>query len=404
MEALNNNGVKAKMLVRDKQTDNVSVVGIRRSLTTRLRFVWERAQIYMTNGCTKNNLWAIDTGAEGVDITTLREFEEADIIHLHWVNQAFLSLRSIERILASGKPVVWTMHDMWPSTSICHHAGDCTAYETHCHDCPLLQHPGAKDLSYKVFDRKRRLYDTNKADVRGGLAAFICCSHWLEGQARKSALLRGHDIECIPNALDTNLFAPGDQADARQRLELPLDKKLLLFGSLKVTDKRKGIDYLLDAARTLSQRYPQWADKLGFVVMGQEADQLKELLPFPVYSMGYVSNTHCLATIYRAVDAFVTPSLFENLPNTIAEAMACGRPCVGFRVGGIPEMIHHEEDGYVAEYKDADDLARGIDYVLTHPEMGEAAHRYALHAYNESRVAKQHIDLYERLLQPRTRR
>ena len=64
--------------------------------------------------------------AKGTDITSLPEFQQADVIHLHWINQGMLSLKNIEKILASGKPVVWTMHDMWPCTGICHHARECT--------------------------------------------------------------------------------------------------------------------------------------------------------------------------------------------------------------------------------------------------------------------------------------
>ena len=100
--------------------------------------------------------------------------------------------------------------------------------------------------------------------------------------------------------------------------------------------------------------------------------------------------------VYAAADVFVTPSLEDNLPNTIAEAMSVGTPCVGFRTGGIPEMITHLTSGYVAEQCDAADLACGIGYVLSHP-LREAAARQAAHDYNESRVAERYISIYESL-------
>jgi glycosyltransferase involved in cell wall biosynthesis len=101
--------------------------------------------------------------------------------------------------------------------------------------------------------------------------------------------------------------------------------------------------------------------------------------------------------IYSAADVFITPSLEENLPNTIMEAMACGTPCVGFQVGGIPEMIDHEINGYVAEYLSAKSLASGIKWSLNHTP-NEAAREKVMHSYQEDIIAKKHIDLYLKYL------
>ena len=133
MEALKNSGIKAKMLVRDKQTDQVTVVALKKSWRQIWQFVWERIVIWIANRFKKHNLFAVDIANTGTDITSLPEFRQADVIHLHWVNQGLLSLKDLRKIFLSGKPVVWTMHDMWPVTGICHHAGDCTHYQAQCH-------------------------------------------------------------------------------------------------------------------------------------------------------------------------------------------------------------------------------------------------------------------------------
>ena len=125
MEALKNNGIKAKMLVRNKQTDQVTVVALKKSWRRIWQFTWERIVIWAANGFKRHNLFAMDIANTGTDITSLPEFRQADVIHLHWINQGMLSLKDIQRILASGKPVVWTMHDMWPFTGICHYSGEC---------------------------------------------------------------------------------------------------------------------------------------------------------------------------------------------------------------------------------------------------------------------------------------
>ena len=123
MRALQNSGVNVKMLVRDKQTQETNVVKLERNRLMVWNFIWERIVIWRANRFKRNNLFAVDIANTGTDITILPEFQQADVIHLHWINQGMLSLQNIRKILTSGKPVVWTMHDMWPCTGICHHAG-----------------------------------------------------------------------------------------------------------------------------------------------------------------------------------------------------------------------------------------------------------------------------------------
>ena len=98
---------------------------------------------------------------------------------------------------------------------------------------------------------------------------------------------------------------------------------------------------------------------------------------------------------------FLIPSLEDNLPNTIMEAMACGTPCVGFNTGGIPEMIDHKTNGYVANYKDAEDLANGICWVLekaNYEQLSQNARQKVVENYSEDVVAKRYLTLYKSLL------
>ncbi len=394
MAALNNNGIKAKMLVRDKETDQLTVVELKKSLLNLWKFVWERVVIWRANSFKRHELFSVDIANTGIDITALPEFKQADVIHLHWINQGMLSLRNIQKILDSGKPVVWTMHDMWPFTGICHYAETCERYQTECHDCHFLYDGGSKkDLSYKTFQKKKKL-------LAHAHITFVACSQWLEAMAKKSALLQGQTITNIPNAININLFKPRDKQEARRKCGLPEEKKLLLFGSLKITDKRKGVDYLIEACKLLHEKYPDLSDQLGVVIVGKQAEQVTQLIPFPVYDMAYVSDEKKLVDIYNAVDLYVTSSLQDNLPNTIVEAMACGIPCIGFNVGGIPQMIDHLHNGYVAEYMSADDFANGIHWALSqgnYQELSEEAYRKALTCYSEHTIAQKYINIYNRV-------
>lgn len=154
---------------------------------------------------------------------------------------------------------------------------------------------------------------------------------------------------------------------------------------------------MVEACRYLAETQPQLAEKLGIVIVGKEAAAMKGMFPFPVYAVDYVADEKRMASLYNAVQAFVTPSLQDNLPNTIVEAMSCGTPCVGFEVGGIPEMIDHKINGYVARYQDSEDLAEGILYVLQQADydsLSRAAVKKAGMTYGESAVAMKYIKIY----------
>ena len=396
MHALKLSGIGVKMLVRDKQTRSASVVAVRESVANIARFAWERLRIFIANGLNRRDLFAVSVANTGVDITQLPEFKEADIIHLHWVNQGFLSLGGIGKILASGKPVVWTMHDMWPCTGICHHARQCDNYAGGCGQCQFVM--GGKrrrDLSRAVFRRKARTY------AKGGNLTFVTCSEWLRGRASISPLLAGRRLVAIPNPIDTDVFRPADKAGVRRRLGLPEDKKLVLFGAVKPTDKRKGIDYLVEACGIFVRKYPEKAGSVAVVAIGTHSDALRGMLPFDLYTLPFTSDERKMAEIYNAVDTFVTPSLEENLPNMVMEAMACGTPCIGFDVGGIPEMIDHLHNGYVAGYKSASDIAKGIKWMLfqePYEGLSQAAVRKVRECYGERAVARRYIEVYNKSL------
>ena len=395
MNALNNHGVKAKMLVRDKETSDICVVGLKGSLCKKWHFLWERLVIFFHLHFKRDHLFEIDIANSGADITKLREFQEADMIHLHWVNQGMLSLKGIRKILRSGKPVVWTMHDIWPATAICHLTLGCSSFRQSCRHCKYLPSGGSNnDLSSKVWRRKHQM-------LNEGNITFVACSKWLESEAKRSALLQGQTIVSIPNAIDTRIFSPGDKEKARMDEGLPVDKQLILFVCQRVTNPNKGMSYLIEACQKLAEQRPEMKDQTGVVILGGHAEEVASRLPFDTYPLGYVSDQHRMARIYRTADVFVLPSLSENLPNTIMEAMACGVPCIGFRVGGIPEEIDHQKNGYVAEYRSADDLAYGIDWILHQADykaLSESAISKVRHHYTGQQVAMQYTELYQQLL------
>lgn len=395
MDALNNNGVKAKMLVKDKETDNITVVGLKGGLLQRFRFLWERWCVYYHLHFKRDHLFDLDMANTGFDITKLPEFKEADVIHLAWINQGFLSLKDIRKIINSGKAVVWTMHDLWAATGICHFTFGCEAYKGQCHNCFYLPRGGkSTDLSTRVFNKKKKVY------YNSGIH-FVACSKWLGNSARQSSLLTGLQLSVIPNPIDTHVFCPKDKRVARLHSTLPEDKRIILFVSQRVTMERKGMAYFIKAISLLAERYPEMKENTVIAILGGRADEVVSQLALPSFPLGYVKNERQLVDIYNSADVFVIPSLDENLPNTIMESMACGVPSVGFKVGGIPEMIDHQKNGYVASYKDADDLAAGIHWVLGEADKEELKRQCVqkvMSCYSQRSVAMKYVEVYNQAL------
>ena len=395
MNALNNHGLKAKMLVRDKQSDHLTVAALPTQKRMQLRFLWERFVIWLHLKFDRTHLFEVDIANCGADITQLREFQEADIIHLHWVNQGMLSLKGIRKILDSGKPVVWTMHDIWPATAVCHVTLDCRHFEQQCGHCRLLPDGGSTtDLSASVWNQKQKILNEHHI-------SFVACSKWLEGEANKSALLQGQHICNIPNPIDTHIYHPQNKQQARQSLGVPTDKRIILFVSQRVTDDRKGMAYFTAAINKLAEQHPETRENTVIAILGGHSEDVVPHLALPAYPLGYVNDEKRIIDVYNAADVFVLPSLEDNLPNTIMEAMACGVPCVGFRVGGIPEMIDHQQNGYVARFCDVDDLAVGINWVLSNTDYAQLSQQAVHHVsmnYSQHSVASRYIEVYNQAM------
>jgi glycosyltransferase involved in cell wall biosynthesis len=394
MEALNNNGVKAKMLVRDKETDRLTVAAVPGQKWMQFYFLWERFVVWLRLYFNRKHLFEVDIANCGADVTQLPEFQEADVVHLHWINQGMLSLKGIRKILNTGKPVVWTMHDIWPATAICHLTLDCRNFETQCAHCRLLPGNGStNDLSTQIWKRKQQMLNDRQI-------TFVTCSQWLAGEAQKSALLKGQRVVSIPNPIDTHIYTPKDKQQARQRVGLPTEGRIILFASQRVTNRNKGMGYLLEACRLLAEQYPEKKEDITVAILGGHAEEIEGQLPFRTCPLGYVNDEQRIVDIYNAADVFVLPSLSENLPNTIMEAMACGVPSVGFRIGGIPEEIDHQQNGYVADYCSSEDLARGIWWTLyeaDHEAVRKACLQKVAHNYSQQSVANHYLEVYESL-------
>ncbi len=391
-KALMKTGTDAKLLVQEKCDDDQSVIetgsGFWKRKKNFLLFAFERFY-FLFYEASKEIRFAFSPAIAGENIHKNNLIKEADIIHIHWFNQGFLSLKNLKRLIALNKPIVWTLHDMWVFTGGCHYSGDCKNYMVSCGNCPFIKKPSEKDLSYKILKKK-------KAILKNANITFVTCSNWLKTKAKASSLLKDFKVVSIPNPIDQKQFYPMDKKMIREKLSLPTDKKLILFAAANISDKRKGLSYLLKALELIEKNNSIPTD-LEIVTFGKSDDSVFNNLPFKVHNLGILSKVEKIAEAYNAADLFVLPSLEDNLPNTIMESLACGTPVLAFKTGGIPEMIEHKKNGYLADYKSAEDLKKGLGFILNHPQsddFSKAAVEKVQTTYNEKVVAEQYMEVY----------
>ena len=323
----------------------------------------------------------------GISISKRPEIIEADIIYLHWINFSFINYRELKNILKTGKPVFWFMHDMFAITGGCHHSFDCAKYQTKCCKCPYhYRGKMSADLSVWQYKTKKKIYK------QFDNLMFITPSKWLFDCVQKSGLAENKQVWHIPNLIDTNIFKPIDKKTARQLFSLNTNIKIIGFGAdFALTNSYKGWDYLKEAFQILSKNESLQGINIEVVIFGSSySKKVADSLPFQVHFLGHLYDEYSLAMVYNAMDVFVLPSLAENFPNTILESLNCSTPVVGFNVGGIPDMIN-ENTGYLAEYKNSSDLAKGISLILKkeNANMNEYVKAFALET-----VLNKHIEAW----------
>ncbi len=397
LKALTLREVNAGLLVKEKKTNEPRVSSIGKGLLNRIKnsfdLLYERIPFILFKAKDKTLRFAFSTANAGTDISKHNEILGADVLHLHWINFGYLSINDLKKLFQTGKPVVWTLHDMWAFTGGCHYAGECDHFERHCGDCWMLRDQNEHDLSFTGWMRKSEMLKDAKNMV------FVTCSHWLAGVARKSSLLEGFRIETIPNPIDTAVFLPKDKATARKKWNIAPDAKIILFGAANITDRRKGIVYLVEALDELKKNYA--GQNIEIVIFGKNKSFDTGTLPFKVSDLNLIQSQDDLVELYSLADVFVTPAIEDNLPNTVMESLACGTPVVAFNTGGIPDMVEHKRNGYLAEFKSAADFAAGIHYVFNAEnsvELATNARKKVLDNFTNEIVAAKYIDLYQSIL------
>ena len=348
MEALRAEGIDARMLVAERLTDSPYISTIASPARIRWAFIADRLRIAFANGFSRRTLFQADAAAAGIDLSRHPLVKQADAVIINWINQGVLSLKGIERIAATGKKILWTMHDMWNFTGICHHAGECRRYIRHngveeddnhlgtsgspatqipCGDCPLLgKHAHAHDLSYTTAARKLKLY--HRSGIR-----FIAVSNWLARRATESVLLGRENVMVIPNAFpmpeDLSTVKPTDSNELR-----------LIFGSARLDDPIKDFPLLIESLNILKEIDPALASRTVITLFGSIRDaSLIDRIPVKCDYRGMLHSQKEIADLYRKADIVISTSSYETLPGTLIEGQAYGCWPIAIDSGGQSDII-----------------------------------------------------------------
>lgn len=397
MYALRDKGIDARMLVCDKRHDS-PYIGLA-STPGRMKqtFLAERLKIFMANGFNREDLFKADIASDGLPLRKHKWVKEADVICLNWVNQGMLSLKGLSGLMKLGKPVIWTMHDMWNFTGICHHAGECTRWHTNCGLCRFLgKMADPEDLSFKVWNNKRSVYGAP------GRLHFVAVSNWLAGLARQSPLLADMPLSVIPNAFPI----PGDAEELRERHERSDGGKFrIVMGAARLDDPVKGLPVLVEATKILRDEYPGDAAGMELVTFGALRDpEAVGGMGLPHTHLGTIAGEENVRDVYLGADAVVSTSLYETLPGTLVEGQVYGCIPVSFGRGGQSDIVTHGETGYIAEWGDslqesARRIAEGLLWAKRqdHKKISARMLESARSRFSASAVADAYVSLISEL-------
>ena len=392
LKGLEGENLSAQMLVAENTRNDPSVIGPASRWARGVSLLRPFLDTFPLKAYRKREPTFFSTAYLPDGLATKVALINPDIIHLHWVCGGFLRIETLKKL---RKPIVWTLHDMWAFSGGCHYAGSCERFKDACGECPQLNSKEKNDLSHRILNRKMRAW--RDADI-----TIVSPSRWLADCAKASFLFRNRYVEVIPNGIDIERYKPIDKRVAREILNLPQDRKLILFGAVNaMTDRRKGFQYLEPAFRKLSMNGRE--DKLELIIFGAVEPANPPNLGLKTHYVGALQDDTSLALLYSSADVFVLPSIQENLPNTVSEALACGVPVVAFNVGGIPDMVKHQVNGYVAWRGNTDDFAHGIQWVLSEleksPGLKKAARDQAEKEYALTTQAGHYLKLYRTLME-----
>ena len=319
-------------------------------------------------------------------------YKNADILNFHNLHGGYFNYLAMAK-LTQSKSAVFTLHDMWSFTGHCAYSFDCQKWKTGCGQCPYPEtYPKIKrDSTALEWKLKKWVYQHSNL-------AIVCPSQWLTEQAEQS-ILNCFPIHHIPNGINIQEYQPLDPDICRQVLDLPLNKKILLFGAQSLSDPRKGGDLLLKSLQNIPQSLKQ---DLILLTFGDGGEQFQSHIDITVLSLGYISGDRLKSIAYSAADLFLFPTRADNLPLVLQESMACGTPLISFHVGGVPELVRSGVTGELAQPENILEFTQKIIELLEDTNKREVLSKNCRHIakteYSIELQTDRYVQLYQQCL------
>ena len=310
----------------------------------------------------------------------------ADIVHLHWVTDGFMSVETIGSIT---KPIVWSLCDAWAFSGAEHYATYVTAIratEGYNRDNRPSADSGL-DIDRWTWNRKLKSWKTPMQ--------LVPASTWLTASVGNSSLMGDWPITRIPHLVDTNVFAPIDQERARELMGISSDKPVVLFlASGSISDYRKGWDLLLQAINS-----PEVTQPLTILVVGPtpSVEEQRQISENSVHSFQFFGEAHGdeqLVSLYNSADLTAVPSREDNMPITAMESQSCGTPVLAFSIGGLPDIVEDKVSGYLAPAGNVTELSQGINWILT-TSSRDNTRLHALDSWSSAVIIPRLLDVYQ---------
>jgi len=379
-EALLNLGVKSTILNDcfdyNETTKNVSkikdIYSIKKSTKLKIySFIYVLIEKIIKSLFLKSKRSSFTIGLLGFDISNTEEYRNADIIHIHWINQGFVKLSSLHNF---KKPIIWTMRDMWTFSGGSHYTMDFESYE--------------KSRIAKMIKIYKKKFLTN--------IFFIAISEWLKKEAKKSFVLNEIKIQKIYNNIEYNKFKIISKKLAKSKLNITTDKKILIFGAVNPQHKRKGWDILVETLKKLDK------SKYFLIIFGNFwSNKIINEIGIEYKIFGFVDELNKLNNIYSSGDLFIFSSIQEAFGKTWAEALACGTPVLCFNQTPAAEIIDHKKNGYIANNSDPNSLKEGIEWIsknIVKNDENVIEIRKKASEFDSRLIALQYKELYENIL------
>jgi glycosyltransferase involved in cell wall biosynthesis len=385
-------GIDSQMLVQNKQSVDNTVIASKSKVQRGISAIKPAIDLFPLALYSKRDRSINIFSSQWLPNNILSKIEQIDpdIINIHWICGGFVPIEALTKF---KRPIVWTLHDMWGFTGGCHYSGECDRYQHSCGACPQLGSSRNWDLSRWNWQRKAKAWQSVNLTI-------VTPSNWLAKCAQNSSLFKNLPVKVIGNGINPQIYQPHPTQLARKILNLPQDKKIILFGALNGTeDRRKGFPLLLSALKNLQQL--ESPEQVELVIFGTSAPVNPVDFGYKAHYTGKFNDDISLSLLYAAADVFVASSVQDNLPNTVLESIFCGTPCVAFNIGGMPDMIEHQKNGYLAQPFVPEDLAQGIHWILAdetrHQQLADNCRSKAIAEFNLEQQTQKYLRVFNDL-------